>query len=73
MKTLDAFERGKLSIIAAEYVSEIESLLWELCTDLENEIDARYPGRIEQPIQKRRYERDMDPCRRARAVLGKPL
>lgn len=67
--SLDEFERLKLSVHAARYIADLEAMVRELAMDLENEIDARYPGRIEHPVQRRRYERDMDVCRRARTML----
>jgi hypothetical protein len=49
-------------------VKVLEALLTELTMDLENEIDARY-GQDIHPAMKRRYENDIEVCRRARAAL----
>lgn len=43
----------------------------EECADsLEAEIKATYPGRDDYPIQSRRYERDMAPVNKARALTA---
>jgi hypothetical protein len=49
-------------------VKVLEGLVTELTMDLENEIDARY-GQDIHPAMKRRYENDIEVCRRARAAL----
>jgi hypothetical protein len=49
-------------------VKVLEALLTELTMDLENEIDARY-GQDIHPAMKRRYENDIEVCRRARTAL----
>ena len=54
-------------------VAALKAMVNELVMDLENEIDARYPNKATldaMPIERRRYERDMDVCRRARAMLA---
>lgn len=51
-------------------IAELEAMVRELTMDLENEVDGRYGGRLEQPVMRRRYERDIEPCRRARELLG---
>jgi hypothetical protein len=49
-------------------VKVLEGLVTELTMDLENEIDARY-GQDIHPAMKRRYENDIEVCRRARTAL----
>jgi hypothetical protein len=49
-------------------VRTLEGLVTELAMDLENEIDARY-GQDIHPAMKRRYENDIEVCRRARTAL----
>ena len=45
-------------------VAALEVMLQEVVTDLENEIDGRPPSR------NRHYDRDIEPCRRARKLLA---
>lgn len=42
----------------------------ECAEDLAAEIDAKYPSRDEQPVQKRRHERDMQVVQRVMDALG---
>lgn len=47
-------------------VAELSSLVSELADELESELQARYAGML--PQLENRFERDMDPVRRARAT-----
>ena len=55
---------------ARERVRVLEEALMDCAEDLEAELNARYggPDDIHEAL-KRRYERDMEPVRRARTVL----
>lgn len=52
-------------------LTELMSSAWECAEDLEAEIEAKYPSRNEQPVQERRYHRDMEPVLRFRAAYNK--
>jgi hypothetical protein len=56
---------GKL----ADEIERLRALAKELADDLEAEIDAHYAKTKDYPSELRRYERDMDSVRRARAAL----
>jgi hypothetical protein len=45
-------------------------LMAELADDLEAELRDKYNGTLHYPSQQKRYDRDMEPVRRARAVLA---
>lgn len=51
-------------------MNELIALVAELAADLEGEIEARYAGTKDHPAIARRYGRDMEPVRRARAYLA---
>ena len=52
--------------------ARLRALVTELADDLEAEINARYPEAWrEYPSEQRRYERDMEPVRRARATTSR--
>jgi DNA gyrase/topoisomerase IV subunit A len=53
--------------------AEIERLreaLQECAGDLESYVDELYPSRTSYPGEQRRYERDIEPVRKARALLS---
>lgn len=51
--------------------SNLAATLTELADDLQSEIDARYGGMQDQyPGQMRRYQRDIEPVTRARALVA---
>lgn len=52
-------------------MTELMSAAWECAQDLEAELGDRYSSRDTQPVQQRRYDRDMEPVRRLRAVYEK--
>lgn len=57
---------------AVEEIVRLRALVTELADDLEAEINARYPEAWrEYPSEQRRYERDMEPVRRARATTSR--
>ena len=53
-------------------VAALEAMLQDVVMDLENEIDGRYSATQigDHPIIDRRYDRDIEPCRRARKLLA---
>lgn len=51
-------------------LSRLADCLHECSEELGNEIDARYGDTLRDPIQRRRYARDMEPVERARALLA---
>ena len=56
---------------AVEEIERLRALVTELADDLEAKIKARYPEAWrEYPSEQRRYERDMELVRRARAAVG---
>jgi len=51
---------------------DLLAALEECASDLEAEIEARYPAETRKyPSEKRRYQRDMEPVRAARAAIDK--
>ena len=56
------------------HIAELEAMLRELADDLDTEISGRYDPRMQgniHPAMLSRYDRDMDPVKRARALLDK--
>ena len=52
-------------------ISELAAALAELADDLEAEINGRYLDSNVHPALARRYDRDMQPVRNARALLAR--
>jgi len=48
----------------------LRAALKEVCDDLECELQNIYHGTLDYPSQQRRFDRDMEVVRRARALLG---
>ena len=70
------YERERKRVLAAydaqaARISELEAIIGELSADLADEIRARYDpnGTGVHPALKPKYERDIDVCRRARALF----
>lgn len=51
-------------------LSALVSAARECAEELAAEVDAKYPARHEQPVQKRRHERDMQVVQRVIDALG---
>lgn len=63
------FERWQASYASAvKRISQLEEALRECADDLESEVEARYAPL--HPAMEHRYRRDMEPVRKARALLG---
>ncbi len=55
---------------AADEIERLCGLLTDCANDLEAYVEDQYPASIKQyPGQSRRYERDIEPVRKARAAL----
>ncbi len=52
-------------------LSDMMSAAWDMAEEFEAELDDRYRSRDEQPVQQRRYDRDMEAVRRFRAAYEK--
>ena len=66
-----------VKMLTAEYHrhAEVGESLKECADDLESEVDARYlmpDGTLIHPSYERKYNRDMEPVVKARALLGEP-
>ncbi|MQB00219.1 MAG: hypothetical protein GEU78_07995 [Actinobacteria bacterium] len=58
---------------AEAQVKALEGLLQECADDLEDHVKAEWPSREQYPHQMVKFERDMEPVRKARAALaGEP-
>lgn len=53
------------------YFNDLVDAALECADDLEVELQDRYPSRSEQPVQQRRFVRDMQPVLRLRVVAQK--
>ena len=60
---------AELSALRAALATVIE-VLKECADDLESEVEAHYPRPNPYPMEKRRYDRDMEPVRHARSALA---
>jgi len=71
--TFNAIEAAGLRIVPVEAlearVKMLETLLKDVADDLEGELDRFYGVTLNYPSQNRRYERDMQIVRDARAAL----
>ncbi len=52
-------------------VAELVAALQECADDLEQELEHHYAGTKDYPSERRRYERDTAPVRKARAAIAK--
>ena len=69
--TADVLRKQSAEIERLRALNEQMAEALKECADsLEAEIKATYPGRDDYPIQSRRYERDMAPVRKARALTA---
>jgi hypothetical protein len=68
----DDLDNGDFSVCieAAERIDALEAVLRECARDLSGELDVRYGGRASFAIEERRFQRDMEPVRKARQLLG---
>jgi len=67
------YTNGHVPVTLADAADEIERLramVGELADDMASEIEGHYEGLKDHPSMKRRYDRDMEIVRRARALLG---
>lgn len=51
-------------------IERLRAALTECADDLEASVKAEYQGTLDYPSQRRKFERDMEPVRKARALLG---
>lgn len=66
----DRFERLQASSFSLHAeIGQLRALVKELADDLEAEVEGHYHNTKNSPSELRRYERDMDSVRRARAAL----
>jgi len=50
--------------------AKLRTALIDCANDLEASVDAEYRGTLDYPSQRRKYDRDMEPVKRAREALG---
>lgn len=58
----------KLTESQEEEIEKLKALVKELADDLESEVEGRYQSVKGHPAMKPKYERDMEPVRRARLI-----
>ena len=56
--------------VPLDELRRILELAQEATDEIEAEASARYPSRIEQPVQQRRFDRDMALPNNLRALIG---
>ena len=54
----------------ADEIAALRECLRECADDLASSLIDQYGGDIRHPVQRRRWERDMEPVERARKLLG---
>lgn len=51
-------------------ILDLETMVDELASDLESEVNARYHGVKDHPVMKKKYDSDMEIVSRAREMIG---